>query len=106
EPLRSLFLLGPTPVTLAATDPRWCAIHPEQKPCVWQGAYAILTGPIISAEDDDHHQYYRGVPLEICSKTLQVLTQEAYRSHFTIYQRASAGVDGTEVACSQTGGCC
>ena len=105
-PLRSLFLLGPTPVTLPATDPRWSAIHPEQKPCVWQGAYAILTGPIISAEDDDHHQYYRGVPLEICSKTLQVLTHEAYRPHFTIYHRTSEAVDGTAVACTPNGGCC
>ena len=104
--LRSLFLIGPAPITINATDPRWCAILPEQKPCVWQGAYAILTGPIISAEDDDHHQYYRGVPLEICSKTSQVLTQDAYRSYFTIYHRASAAVHGAEVACSQTDGCC
>lgn len=105
-PLRSLFLIGPTPITIDATDPQWCAILPEQKPCVWQGAYAILTGPFVNAEDDDHHQYYRGAPLEICSKTLQVLTQDAYRSHFTIYQRASGAVSGAEVACSPSGGCC
>lgn len=106
EPLQSLFVVGPTPITIEATDPRWCAVLPEQKPCVWKGDYAILTGPIISGEDDDHHQYYRGVPLEICSKTLQVLTQNAYRPHLTIYNRASAAVEGAEVTCSPTGGCC
>lgn len=106
EPLQSLFVVSPTPITIEATDLRWCAVLPEQKPCVWKGDYAILTGPIINAEDDDHHQYYRGVPLEICSKTLQVLTQNAYRPHFTIYNRASTGVEGAEVTCSPTGGCC
>ena len=105
-PLRSLFLIGPAPITLDAADPRWCAILPEEKPCVWQGAYAILTGPIISAEDDDHHQYYRGVPLEICSKTLHVLTQNAYRPYFTIYHRSSREVEGEAVSCSPEGNCC
>ena len=105
-PLRSLFLIGPAPITLAAGDPRWCAILPEQTPCVWQGAYAILTGPIIAAEDDDHHQYYRGVPLEICSKTQHVLTQDAYRPHFTIYHRSANVVDGEAVSCSPEGTCC
>lgn len=106
DPLRALFLIGPAPITINATDPRWCAILPEQTPCVWQGAYAILTGPMISAEDDDHHQYYCGVPLEICSKTFQVLTQDAYRPYFTIYHRSSAAVDGEAVACSPDGSCC
>ena len=105
-PLRSLFLIGPAPVTLAAGDPRWCAVLPEQAPCVWRGAYAILTGPIIGAEDDDHHQYYRGVPLEICSKTLHVLNQDAYRPHFTIYHRNSNVVEGDAVSCSPEGNCC
>ncbi|MGZ8383647.1 MAG: methyltransferase domain-containing protein [Nitrospira sp.] len=105
-PLQSLFIIAPTPTFIETTDPRWCAVLPEQTPCLWEGDYAILTGPIINAEDDDHHQYYRGVPLEICSKTTRVLTQDAYRLHFTIYNRASTRVQGTEVSCSPTGGCC
>ena len=105
-PLQPLFLIDQTPIFIEATDPRWCAVLPEQTPCVWVGDYAILTGPIINAEDDDHHQYYRGVPLEICSKTTHVLTQDAYRPHFTIYNRASTSVNGTEVSCSPTDGCC
>jgi SAM-dependent methyltransferase len=105
-PLQSLFLIDQAAVFIEATDPRWCAVLPEQTPCVWKGDYALLTGPIINAEDDDHHQYYRGVPLEICSKTLQVLTQDAYRPYFTIYNRASADMSGAEVACSPTDGCC
>ncbi|MBA2486899.1 MAG: methyltransferase domain-containing protein [Nitrospira sp.] len=105
-PLQSLFLIEQAPVFIEATDPRWRAVLPEQAPCVWKGDYAILTGPVINAEDDDHHQHYRGVPLEICSKTTQVLTQDAYRPHFTIYNRASTRVNGTEGTCSPTDGCC
>ncbi|MBS0170906.1 MAG: methyltransferase domain-containing protein [Nitrospira sp.] len=105
-PLRPLFLIGPAPITLVEADPRWCAILPEPTPCVWQGAYAILTGPIISAEDDDHHQFYRGVPLEICSKTQHVLIQDPYQSHFTIYHRSSHVVEGEPVRCSPEGNCC
>ncbi len=105
-PLRPLFIIGRAPVSLNSSDPRWSSILPEHRPCVWQGAYAILTGPIISAEDDDHHQYYRGVPLEICSKTRDVLAQEAYRSHFTIYHRSSSLAEGEAVNCSPEGNCC
>ncbi len=105
-PLQSLFIVDSTPTFIERTDPRWCALLPEPVPCLWEGDYAMLTGPIIQAEDDDHHQYYRGVPLEICSKTTRVLTQDAYGSHFTIYNRASTRVQGTEVSCSPTGDCC
>lgn len=105
-PLQSLFLIAPTAVFIEATDPRWLAVLPEPTPCVWTGDYAILAGPIVNAEDDDHHQYYRGVPLEICSKTTHVLTQDTYRPYFTIYKRASTGGNGTEVACSPVDGCC
>jgi len=105
-PFQSLFLIGPTPITLDSADPRWRAILPAQTPCVWQGAYAILTGPVITAEDDDHHQYYRGVPVEICSKTVHVLTQDAYRPHFAIYHRNSTLVEGEAVSCAPDGSCC
>ncbi|MCC2640499.1 MAG: putative Methyltransferase, UbiE-family [Nitrospira sp.] len=105
-PLQSLFLIDRTPVCIKPADPRWCALFPEQTTCVWKGDYAILTGPIINAEDDDHHRYDRGVPLEICAKTHQVLTQDAYRPHFAIYNRSSAAVNGAEVTCSPTDGCC
>src|SRR2546422_9882717 len=33
------------------------------------GDYAMLTGPFADVEDDDHHVFRRGSPLEICSKT-------------------------------------
>jgi SAM-dependent methyltransferase len=105
-PLQPLFVLSGEPVAIDPADPRWCAVLPEAKPCVWQGDYAILTGPVVAAEDDDHHLFRRGLPLEICSKTLNVLTHDAYRSFFAIYNRASRGVRGEETACSPTGGCC
>ena len=54
----------------------------RRKPCVWQARLRHSHGPIISAEDDDHHQYYRGVPFGNLLKTLHVLTQNAYRPYF------------------------
>ena len=105
-PLQSLFVLAQAPVVMDSADLRWCAVLPESVPCVWKGDYAVLTGPVINAEDDDHHLYNRGVPVEVCSKTTRVLTQDGYRSHFTIYSRASSQVNGAEVSCSPTGDCC
>jgi arsenite methyltransferase len=106
SPLHGLFILTSEPCPMTTGDRRFLAIFPEQKPCVWQGHFALLTAPLIEAEDDDHHVYHRGVPLEICSKTLRVLSEEAYQPHFVIINRSQSGINGTEVACDPQGGCC
>ena len=69
---------------------------------VWQGAYAVLTGPIIAAGDDDHHQYYRGVPLEICSKTSTFADAEtpADLAPSTVGKLAGDVARGRTVSCS------
>lgn len=105
-PLKDHFILSETPVAPGASDPRLVAIVPEQAPCVWRGHFALFTGPFLEVCDDDQHRYFRGVPLEICSKTLNVLATEAYRPHFTVINRASGAVTGAEVSCSPTGTCC
>lgn len=105
-PFQSLFLLSETPIALEPTDPRWLAVLPEQKPCVWRGDFALFTGPFVDVQDDDGHAYRRGIPLEICSKTRKVLDTDPYRPHFAIINRATAGVSETQAACSPTGGCC
>lgn len=106
SPLAPHFLLSSEPQTLSASDPRLMAIYPEKKPCLWQGQYAILTGPFLEAEDDDHHTFRRGEPLEICSKTLKVLETDSYARHFAIINRASQIVTNAPVTCSPNGGCC
>jgi len=105
-PLAGHFVLSENPVPLAPSDCRHMAVLPEQVRCVWSGHYALLTGPFAEVCDDDHHRYRRGEPLEICSKTLKVLEADAYRSHFTIINRASDRVSGTAVSCAPEGGCC
>jgi arsenite methyltransferase len=105
-PFQNLFILSEVPTRMTTGDARFIAIFPEEKPCSWQGHFALLTGPFIEAEDDDHHVYRRGVPLEICSKTLRVLSEEAYRGYFLIINRSQAGVDGVEMACDSNGECC
>ena len=102
----ALFLLSETPLSLEPSDARWLAVLPEQVPCVWRGDYAMLTGPFADVEDDDHHVFRRGSPLEICSKTVKVLESDLYRRHFAMINRAAGEISGSQVACSPTGGCC
>jgi arsenite methyltransferase len=104
--LQDLFLLTHESLRMTTGDARFIAIFPEQKPCVWSGDFAILAGPLREAEDDDHHVYCSGVPLEICSKTLRVLSEDAYRPYFMIVNRSRSGTAGTEVSCAPQGGCC
>jgi len=105
-PFQRLFVLSESPILMTASDPRWLVVLPEQKPCVWKGDFAILTGPFTEAEDDDRHVFHRGTPLEICSKTLKVLTTDYYQAHFAVTNRASDFVSGTTVSCAPEGGCC
>ncbi|MEK9139954.1 MAG: methyltransferase domain-containing protein [Nitrospirota bacterium] len=100
------FLLTTEPVPLDNNDPRWTAVLPANVPCTWQGHYALLAGPFMEVEDDDHHIYHRGEPLEVCSKTVAVLEAQGYRPHFAILNRAGERVSGEPVTCSPDGGCC
>ncbi len=105
-PFDGLFLLSEAPVLLTQSDPRLVAILPDQAPCVWAGHFALFTGPFLEVCDDDRHRYYRGQPLEICSKTLAVLGHEAYAGRFAVINRAQSDVTGTAVSCDPKGSCC
>ncbi|MEW6543126.1 MAG: methyltransferase domain-containing protein [Nitrospirota bacterium] len=105
-PFDGLFLLTDTPVALDASDPHWTAILPEQASCIWEGHFALFTGPLLEVCDDDQHCYVRGQPLEICSKTLKVLRHEAYAGHFAVINRAQSAVTGAAVSCNPSGSCC
>jgi len=50
--------------------------------------------------------FRRGLPAEICSKTLTVLQSDLYRACFTLVNRAGGGVTGNEVCCDPGGSCC
>lgn len=105
-PFESCFLLSEEPLSLAPPDPRLTGLVPEAAPCIWKGHFALFTGPFQEVCDDDHHVYRRGVPLEICSKTLAVLDAPAYRPHFAIINRAGQTVSGTAVSCDPNRACC
>ena len=100
------FVLSHEPILFERSDARWRAVLPTQAPCMWKGDFALLAGPFLEVADDDHHVYRRGEPLEVCSKTLTVLTTEEYAPHFVIINRAGERVNGGEVTCSPAGGCC
>ncbi len=105
-PFERLFLLSDQPIPLATTDQRLVSILPADAPCIWKGHYAILAAPFVEAEDDDQHVYRRGTPLEICSKTLDVLESGPYSRHFAVINRAGEAIAGTEVSCDPGGSCC
>jgi arsenite methyltransferase len=105
-PFERLFLLSDRPVFLEASDPRKVAVLPADAPCVWKGHFALLTAPFAEAKDDDHHGYRRGIPFEICSKTLDVLESGPYHGRFAILDRAAEPVDGRAVSCAPNGACC
>lgn len=105
-PCAEYFILTGSPLWLDDTDPRWTAVFPAQTPCTWRGHYALLAGPFLEAADDDSHIYRRGEPLEICSKTLDVLHTDGYAPHFAILNRAGQQVIGAAVTCAPDGGCC
>lgn len=105
-PFVTYFVLSHEPISFDPSDTRWWSVLPSQTPCAWRGDFALLAGPFREVADDDHHVYRRGEPLEICSKTLAVLTTEGYAPHFAIINRASQRVNGGEVTCAPAGGCC
>jgi hypothetical protein len=106
SPLAPYFVLSQEPLWLDREDPRWVAVLPTQDPCSWHGHFALLAGPFLEATDDDSHIYRRGEPLEVCSKTLQVLEADSYAPHFAIINRAGSAVSGDAVTCSPDGSCC
>ncbi len=52
--------------------------------CVYKGHYAVYNGPFSSVRDDDGHDYPAGVPVEVCTDTLEKLNAPPYRGLFTI----------------------
>tara|TARA_B100000315_G_scaffold253546_1_gene292526 strand:- start:5384 stop:6595 length:1212 start_codon:yes stop_codon:yes gene_type:complete len=109
EPFRPWFLFSNDKVLgkmLNDDDPELLQILPADKPCEWKGNFATMTSLFERAEDDDHHQFESGVPIEICSKTDDVLATSQYAPFFYILNRAQQPVSSEAVACSPNGECC
>ena len=105
-PYNDHFILSESPVTLTQEDPRWSAVFPKEKACVWEGHFALLTGPFLEVEDDDAHVFRCGDSIEICSKTLKVLRSKPYLPHFAIINRAEETISPQPAPCDVSGGCC
>ncbi len=74
------------------------------KECVYRGHYAIYNGPFRSVRDDDGHEYPAGVPVEICTDTLEKLTNPPYAGMFTII--TAEGETVVRGCVDETEGCC
>ena len=100
------FILTDRPIALTDQDPQLYVVRPEDTPCIWEGQFAILTGPFLEVSDDDGHAYHCGEPLEICSKTFRVLQHPQYRSSFGIIDRAREAGTAEPVICGTSTECC
>jgi SAM-dependent methyltransferase len=105
-PYQDRFILAEQRVALTVKDPRILAVSPEEAPCIWEGQYAVLTGPFLAVSDDDHHTYQCGEPIEICSKTYKVLQTASYQPYFATINRSRDGVDSEPVIGGTSAGCC
>lgn len=105
-PYKDHFVIADHPMALTSNDPQLVAVLPEEAPCVWEGQFAILTGPFLAVTDDDNHTYRSGEPLEICSKTLKVLQHPSYQPAFGTINRARESVTAEPVICGTSTECC
>ncbi|MEX2491522.1 MAG: methyltransferase domain-containing protein [Nitrospirales bacterium] len=105
-PYKEHFVITDHPISLTNQDPTLVVVLPEETPCVWEGHFAILTGPFLAICDDDGHTYRCGEPLEICSKTLKVLRHPRYQSSFGTINRARETVTAEPVICGTSSECC
>ncbi|MCA9499750.1 MAG: methyltransferase domain-containing protein [Nitrospira sp.] len=105
-PYQDRFIIVERPVTLSVQDSRILVVYPEEAPCVWEGQFAVLTGPFLAVCDDDHHTYQCGEPVEICSKTYKVLQTTSYQPYFATINRSRGGVESDPVICEPSTGCC
>jgi len=48
-PYKDRFIVAERPLPLTSQDSRTIAIYPEEAPCVWEGQFAVLTGPFLVA---------------------------------------------------------
>lgn len=94
------------PAPIPGHDSRLVSIKPQNTPCIWEGHFAILMGPFLEGQDDDHHTFYSGEPLEICSKTITVLSHPSYQPFFGLINRARESPHADPVICETSSGCC
>jgi SAM-dependent methyltransferase len=52
--------------------------------CVYAGQYAIYNGPFKAVQDDDGHEYPAGIPVKVCTETVEKLNKAPYTGLFSI----------------------
>ena len=101
-----LFHFADTPTALTRADPRWSEVLPEETACVWNGDFALLTGPLLEVQDDDGHTFSCDTPTEICSKTRKVLDHALYAPYFGTFNRAGHHGSAEAETCQPSSECC
>ncbi len=86
---RPYFILSTEAVDTVAIESQLIIYKSEQEREIWTGDYAVLASLFLMGEDDEHHTFYAGEPLEISQETKNVLSGEYYAKFFTLLNRVS-----------------
>ena len=99
---REYFFVSPTPREIKGSAP--LGVLPDPGPCIYGGDFATLLGPFREIRDDDGHVFEAGRELEICGKTVKVLTTPLYRQLMVMVNRCQGDLQARQVDCGP--GCC
>lgn len=86
---RPYFILSDEAVDTVTIESQLITHTSEEARETWAGDYAVLTSLFLMGEDDVHHTFYAGEPMEISEKTRDVLSNEYYSRFFTLLNRVS-----------------
>jgi arsenite methyltransferase len=99
---REYFFVSPTPREIKGSAP--LGVYPDPGPCIYGGDFATLLGPFREIRDDDGHVFEAGRELEVCGKTVKVLTTPLYRQLMVMVNRCQGDLQARQVSCGPS--CC
>lgn len=86
---RPYFILSNEAVDSTSIESQLICAMPSNEREFWNGDYAILTSLFLMGEDDDHHTFYAGQPVEISENTKEIFSGKYYSRFFTVLNRSS-----------------
>jgi arsenite methyltransferase len=99
---REYFFVSPQPREVK--DSAHLGVYPDPGPCIYGGDFVTLLGPFREVRDDDGHVFEAGRELEICAKTVKVLSTPLYRQLMIMVNRCQGELEARQVVCGP--GCC
>lgn len=101
---REYFFVSPQPREIKGSAP--LGVYPDPGPCIYGGDFATLLGPFREIRDDDGHVFEAGCELEVCGKTVKVLSTPLYKQLMIMVNRCQGDLQARQVVCGPGSDCC